>query len=92
MDLTDPAIVRKMNIDMTRFTQVVVDANIIQKNAVYQYTNSIANQAYDQGYSGVIYPSSRNLGTTNNRAVILFDGRYDSSKITPIINVPIRKK
>ncbi|RQL72713.1 hypothetical protein BJI55_08145 [Acinetobacter pittii] len=64
----------------------------LKKEAIYAYTNRIANQAYDKGYTGIIYNSSRNTGSNNNRAVVLFGGRYDAAKIKPVLDKPILKK
>lgn len=67
-------------------------AEINKKEAIYAYTNSIANQAYDKGYTGIIYNSSRNTASSNNRAVVLFSGRYNAAKIKPVLDKPILKK
>lgn len=96
LDLTDPKILKQMGIDQKKLTAVVPDGSSslekAKKEAIYAYTNSIANQAYDKGYTGIIYNSSRNTGSNNNRAVVLFGGRYDAAKIKPVLNKPILKK
>ncbi|EXH46741.1 filamentous hemagglutinin family N-terminal domain protein [Acinetobacter baumannii 1412924] len=90
LDLTDPKILKQMGIDQKKLTQIVNTST--EQDFVYAYTNKIANQAYDKGYSGIIYNSSRNTGSSNNRAVILFGGRYDAEKIKPVLDKPILKK
>ncbi|QNX89151.1 two-partner secretion domain-containing protein [Acinetobacter seifertii] len=90
LDLTDPKILKQMGIDQKKLTQIVNTST--EQDFVYAYTNKIANQAYDKGYSGIIYNSSRNAGSSNNRAVILFGGRYDAEKIKPVLDKPILKK
>lgn len=76
-----------MEIDSKKLTQIVNTK--AEQDVVYAYTNQIANQAYDKGYSGIIYDSSRKTGASNNRAVVLFGGRYDSAKIKPVLDKPI---
>lgn len=53
LDLTDPNVLRKMNIDPAKIASRV-DNPLLQKS-VYGYTNQISNQAYEAGYNGVIY-------------------------------------
>lgn len=89
LDLTDPKILKQMGIDQKKLTQKIDDANEAQKASIYAYTNNIANQAYGKGYTGIIYNSSRNTGSSNNRAVVLFGGRYDPAKIKPVLDKPI---
>lgn len=84
LDLTDPDVVRKMNIDPAKLSAKVDD--VVAQKKVYGYTNKIANQAYDAGYSGIVYPSSRKAGSN---AVALFDGRYDPKSIKQILDVSI---
>ncbi|MFD2231222.1 RES domain-containing protein [Alkalimarinus sediminis] len=62
--------------------------NPVQQKAVYGYTNQVSNQAYDAGYNGILYPSSRKAG--NNQAITLFDGRYDSDAIKLILDRQIK--
>ena len=90
LDLTDPAVLKKMNIDPKRLTEKLNDGDPKHFEYVYGYTNRIANEAYAQGYSGIIYNSSRN-DRINNKAVVLFGGRYDPTNITEILDVPIGK-
>lgn len=96
LDLTDAKILKQMGIDQKKLSEVAPDgttkAEINKKDAIYAYTNKIANQAYDNGYSGIIYNSSRNTGSNNNRAVILFGNRYDPAKIKPVLDKPFLKK
>lgn len=96
LDLTDPKILKQMGIDQKKLTEIAPDgysnAEKAKKEAIYAYTNRIANQAYDKGYTGIIYNSSRNTGSNNNRAVVLFGGRYDAAKIKPVLDKPILKK
>ncbi|MEB3792590.1 hypothetical protein [Acinetobacter sp. IK40] len=89
LDLTDPKILKEMGIDQKKLTQKIDDANEAQKASIYAYTNNIANQAYAKGYTGIIYNSSRNTGSSNNRAVVLFGGRYDPAQIKPVLDKPI---
>lgn len=89
LDLTDPKILKQMGIDQKKLTQKVDDANEAQKAAIYAYTNNISNQAYDKGYTGIIFNSSRNTGSSSNRVVLLFGGRYDPAKIKPVLDKPI---
>jgi len=86
LDLTDPKIIKEMNIDSKLLTTKV--GSPLQQKTVYEYTTKISNQAYDTGYNGIIYSSSRK--SVNNKAVILFEGRYDPDKIKPIIDTPIK--
>jgi RES domain-containing protein len=86
LDLTDPNVLKQMNIDPARLTARV--DNPVQQKAVYGYTNKVSNQAYDAGYNGILYPSSRKSG--NNQAIILFDGRYDSDAIKLILDRQIK--
>ncbi|EXB48754.1 hypothetical protein [Acinetobacter sp. 1000160] len=72
LDLTDPKNLKEMGIDQKGLTQKIDDANEAQKVSIYAYTNNIANQAYAKGYMGIIYNSSRNTDSSNNRAVVLF--------------------
>ncbi|RLZ08822.1 filamentous hemagglutinin N-terminal domain-containing protein [Acinetobacter sp. 2JN-4] len=96
LDLTDPKILKQMGIDQKKLTEIAPDgmtkSELARKDAIYAYTNSIANQAYDKGYSGIIYNSSRNTGSNNNRAVVLFGDRYDPAKIKPVLDKPILTK
>jgi filamentous hemagglutinin len=51
----------------------------------------ISNQAYDAGYSGILYPGSRkSIG--NNSAVVLFGGRYNSNEIKKIVDKQINQR
>jgi hypothetical protein len=84
LDLSDPDVVKQMNIDPAKLTARVDD--VVAQKKVYGYTNQIANQAYDAGYSGIVYPSSRKAGSN---AVVLFEGRYDSKAIKPILDMSI---
>ena len=86
LDLTDPTVLKNMSIDSSKLYAVASDTNNLAKNAVYTYTNEIANQAYDAGYTGIIYSSTRNPG---GKAVVLFDGRYDPKTIQPVIDYPL---
>ncbi|ENX35546.1 hypothetical protein F889_01215 [Acinetobacter colistiniresistens] len=90
LDLTDPKVLKQMGIDQKKLMEAVPDgitkAEIAKKDAIYAYTNNIANQAYAKGYTGIIYNSSRNTGSSNNRAVVLFGGRYDPAKIKPVLD------
>jgi RES domain-containing protein len=85
LDLSDTDVVRQMNIDAAKITAKVDD--VVAQKKVYGYTNQIANQAYDAGYSGIFYPSSRKAGSN---AVVLFEGRYDPKAIKPILDVSIQ--
>lgn len=87
LDLTDTEIAKSMNVDLAKLNQKV--DNPVQQKKVYAYTNQVANQAYDAGYKGILYNSTRKEGS--NKAVVLFGGRFDKSKITPIINKSIKK-
>jgi filamentous hemagglutinin len=93
LDLTDPKILKEMGIDQKKLTEAVPDgttkAEIAKKNAIYAYTNNIANQAYAKGYTGIIYNSSRNTEANNNRVVVLFSGRYDPAQIKSVLDKPI---
>ncbi|MCG6202988.1 hypothetical protein, partial [Psychromonas antarctica] len=60
LDLTDPNIIKSMDIDNHLLTTKVT--NDVQKNMVYRYTGNISNRAYDAGYNGILYSSSRKLG------------------------------
>jgi len=84
LDLTDENVLNQMNIDSSRL-QARVDSPIDQK-AVYGYTNQIANQAFDAGYNGILYSSTRGPGN----AVVLFGGRYNPNLITPIVDFPLQ--
>lgn len=86
LDLTDPVVLRQMNINKGTLTKQV--NNDIDVNKVYSYTNKIANQAYDAGYTGIMYSSTRKSG--NNRALILFGGRYDPAAIEVISDRKIK--
>jgi hypothetical protein len=86
LDLTDENVARSMNVDLAKLNQKV--DNPVQQKKVYGYTNHIANQAYAAGYKGILYNSTRKGGS--NKAVVLFGGRFDKSKITPVINKPIK--
>uniref|UniRef100_A0A486XTN4 RES domain-containing protein n=1 Tax=Rheinheimera sp. BAL341 TaxID=1708203 RepID=A0A486XTN4_9GAMM len=86
LDLTDPRVLKQMNIDPAKLTTRV--DNPLQKKVVYSYTNQISNQAYDAGYNGILYSSSRNTG--NNRAFVLFGERYDPDAIKLILNRQIK--
>ena len=46
----------------------------------------------EKGLLVIIYNSSRNTGSTNNRAVVLFGDRYDPAKIKPVLDKPILTK
>ncbi|MFC3032174.1 hypothetical protein ACFOEE_06560 [Pseudoalteromonas fenneropenaei] len=87
LDLTDPSVLKKMNIDPIKLTEKV-DSHIQQK-VVYNYTNKISNQAYDAGYNGILYSSSRKTG--NNRAITLFEGRYNADNIKKVLDRTIKK-
>ncbi|MBB1279395.1 RES family NAD+ phosphorylase [Pseudoalteromonas sp. SR41-1] len=82
LDLTDPNVLKKMSIDPAKLAAKV--DNPVQQKTIYGYTNQISNQAFDAGYNGILYPSSRKNG--NNRAITLFGGRYDSDAITLILD------
>jgi hypothetical protein len=84
LDLTDENVLDQMNIDSSRL-QARVDSPIDQKT-VYGYTNQIANQAFDAGYNGILYPSTRGPGN----AVVLFGGRYNPNLIAPIVDFPLQ--
>lgn len=84
LDLTDPNVLRRMNIDQGRL-MARVDSPLDQRT-VYGYTNQISNDAFAAGYNGIIYRSTRGHGN----AVVLFGGRYDPSMIVPIIDMPIK--
>ncbi|WP_448102750.1 RES domain-containing protein [Luteibacter jiangsuensis] len=84
LDLTDENVLNQMKIDSSRL-QARADSPIDQK-AIYGYTNQIANQAFDAGYSGILYPSTRGPGN----AVVLFGGRYNPNLITPIVDFPLQ--
>ena len=86
LDLTDENVARRMNVDLAKLKQRA--DNRVQQKKVYGYTNQIANQAYAAGYKGILYNSTRKEGS--NKAVILFGGRFDKSKIMPVINKPIK--
>jgi hypothetical protein len=86
LDLTDSNVLKQMNIDSIKLTSRV--DNPVQQKAVYEYTNRISNQAYEAGYNGIIYSSSRKAG--NNNAVVLFGGKYDPEKIKVILDRPIK--
>ena len=73
LNLTDPATVRGMGIDPVWLTMPVSESHPAE--LIYAYTGRIANRAYDKGYSGILYPSSRN--PYGGRALVLFEGRYD---------------
>ncbi|BCD98844.1 RES domain-containing protein [Marinagarivorans cellulosilyticus] len=53
--------------------------------AEYDYTNEMSNRAYDDGYSGIKFPSSRTSGDN----LILFDGRSDSYNMNTVFDVPV---
>ena len=84
LDLTDEKVLDQMNIDSTKLLSRV-DSPLDQK-AVYGYTNQIANQAFDAGYNGILYPSTRGPGN----AVVLFGGRYDPNLIAPVVDFPLQ--
>lgn len=84
LDLTDENVLNQMNIDSSRLLARV--DNPLEQKAVYGYTNEIANQAYDAGYNGILYPSTRGPGN----AVVLFGGRYDPSLISPVVDFPLQ--
>ncbi|WP_161796337.1 RES family NAD+ phosphorylase [Arsukibacterium ikkense] len=86
LDLTDQEVAKSMNVDLAKLNQKV--DNPVQQKKVYAYTNQVANQAYNAGYKGILYNSTRKEGS--NKAVVLFGGRFDKAKITPIINKPIK--
>ena len=86
LDLTDPEILKQMKIDQ-KMLSAKVD-NPAQQKSIYGYTNEISNQAYDAGYNGIIYSSSRKDG--NNKTVVLFGGRYNSDDIKVIMDRPIK--
>jgi hypothetical protein len=86
LDLTDPKVLKQMDIDPAKLTARV--DNPVQQKAVYGYTNQVSNQAYDAGYNGILYPSSRKAG--NNQAITLFDGRYDPDAIKLILDRQIK--
>lgn len=85
LDLTDPHVLNEMGIDKTKLTARV--DNPIQQQ-VYNYTNAVSNQAYRAGYSGILYESSRKTGD-HNKALVLFEGRYDPDEITQIMNISL---
>jgi filamentous hemagglutinin len=85
LDLTNSSVLKQMNIDPAKLTSKV--DNHVQQKVVYEYTNQISNQAFEAGYKGIIYSSSRKSG--NNKAVVLFGGRYNPDEIKVIINHPI---
>lgn len=84
LDLTDENVLNQMNIDPAKLL-ARVDSPLEQK-AVYGYTNEIANQAYDAGYNGILYPSTRGPGN----AVVLFGGRYDPGLISPVVDFSLQ--
>lgn len=84
LDLTDENVLNQMNIDPNKLL-ARVDSPLEQK-AIYGYTNQIANQAYDAGYNGILYPSTRGPGN----AVVLFGGRYDPSAISRVVDFPLQ--
>ena len=86
LDLTDPDVAERMGIATEKLTQKV--DNPMQQKSVYGYTTEISNQAYDAGYSGILYPSSRKSGGNNN-ALVLFEGRYDPDQINTLLNFQI---
>jgi len=86
LDLTDADVAKSMNIDLAKLNKKV--DNPVQQKKVYAYTNQVANQAYDAGYKGILYNSTRK--DSSNKAVVLFGGRFDKAKIIPIINKPIK--
>ncbi len=83
LDLTDPDVLKNMNIDYTMLTKSVDTP--IQQKSIYGYTNNVSNQAYQAGYNGILYESSRK-SAGNNKALILFDGRYKQSDIELIMD------
>ncbi|SJN58281.1 Putative deoxyribonuclease RhsC [Vibrio ruber DSM 16370] len=87
LDLTDSNILKKMNID-PKMLMSTVD-NQIQADAIYGYTNQIANQAYDTGYNGILYSSTRKT-VGNNKAIVLFGGKYDASNVKLIFDKRIK--
>ncbi|MCA2015846.1 DUF6531 domain-containing protein [Vibrio tritonius] len=87
LDLTDEAILKKMNIN-SDMLMATVD-NELQQKAIYEYTNKIANQAYDQGYNGILYNSTRKTNG-NNKAVVLFNGRYNQGNFNLILDKGIK--
>jgi len=84
LDLTDTDIIKQMNIDNSKLTAKVDD--VLAQKSVYSYTNDVANKAFDSGYSGIVYPSSRKAGS---KALVLFNGRYDIGSIKSILNTSI---
>ncbi len=86
LDLTDPHLLDQMNIDKSKLTARA--DNPIQQQQVYNYTNDISNQAYTAGYSGILYESSRKT-EGNNKALVLFEGRYDPNNISQIMDISI---
>lgn len=91
LNLTNSDITDIMGIDYSRFTIVSNDFNRIQKAEVYKYTNLVGNQAFDAGYNGVLFNSSRNL-SENNQVILLFDGRYKLDHIKKIIDERINRE
>jgi filamentous hemagglutinin len=86
LDLTDPEVLEKMNIDHAKLTAMM--NNPKKEGHIYEYTNQIANQTYDLGYTGILYPSSRN--PYEGKALILFGGRYSRENITDIIDISLK--
>ncbi|WP_346288597.1 DUF637 domain-containing protein [Zoogloea sp.] len=89
LDLTDPVVTKRMNIDPLKIAEIASDVDPAAKRSVYSYTNQIANQAYDAGYTGIVYSSTRNPG---GKAVVLFNGRYDPMSIQPVLDYSINVK
>lgn len=87
LDLTDPAVLKSMSIDSSKVSAIASDVDAVAKSSVYSYTNQIANQAFDAGYTGIIYSSTRN---PSGKAVVLFGGRFDPNAIQPIIDIRLK--
>jgi filamentous hemagglutinin len=86
LDLTDPTVLRQMNIDPVMLTARMNNPDL--DSHIYDYTNRIANQAYDTGYAGILYPSSRNPYGGN--ALILFSGGYNPDNIRKILDFQLK--
>jgi RES domain-containing protein len=87
LDLTDAAQLKAMNIDQDLLMARVDDKQA--QNIVYGYTNQIANQAYNEGYNGILYNSTRAPG---KKALVLFAERYDPQQIKPLLKRPLLPK
>jgi len=85
LDLTDPSVIRALGLDRSRLTELVTSSDDARR--VYAYTNKISNAAFDSGYNGILYYSSKS--NRSGRALVIFDGRYTESDIQRILDFPI---